>query len=405
MSTLNSITPVLGSNPELPPTLRLTHEFNLLHLLFYRNKNQHRLSKWWKDLSLLRSNVRKLISELESLQELQTGKPAAPALAGSGMTKTQLKKLRKMEKEKANAAHIQTAGISGVDAIVKARERVDARLRLLRRGIIPRAWVAFTGVVATIQFSALGMVLMGVLGRIYETIGPGSAEEQEAMKAVEEGRMLGGVGGAEAEKGWGGRRRGGGSGWVHGGEEEEEEQLGGEGFDDGGVIISRELMGEEGEILGGEDEEGELRTLAERVEVIETEEREISSPTDVVEDTEMQDGESESETARQMSAVALPEKDVRKKKQEELRKSKETMLPPPPPSSRPSKPAPVIPDLDFFLSSATPAIASTPVIATAADPKKRKPKSEPTKTGDIDKPRKKKKKKGNVIDDIFKGLI
>ncbi|KAF8457167.1 hypothetical protein BGX38DRAFT_1046140, partial [Terfezia claveryi] len=110
-------------------TLCLMQESNLLHLIFHRNKNQHRLSKWWKDLSLLRSNVRKLIVELESVGELQAGKPAAPA-----------------------------------------RERVDSRLRIMRRGVIPRAWVAFTGVVATTQFSALGMILLGVLGRIYEII-------------------------------------------------------------------------------------------------------------------------------------------------------------------------------------------------------------------------------------------
>ncbi|KAF8427324.1 hypothetical protein EV426DRAFT_572026 [Tirmania nivea] len=403
MSTLNTTTSVLGSNsdtPQLPSILRLTHESNLLHLLFHRNKNQHRISKWWKDLSLLRSSVRNLIAELESVRELQTGKPAAPALSGSGMTQTQLKKLRRMEKamkEEANATYIQAGRISGVDAIVKARERVDARLRFMRRGIIPRAWVAFTGVVATTQFSALGMILLGVLGRIYEIVGPGSAEEQEAMKAVEGRRVRGGTR-REVESGWGGNR-GGRSRWVH---EDEESKLLVEGFDDGGVIISRELVGEE------EDEMEGLGTDVERIVVVGAEGRMKPNPIDAVDDTRIHNGESEVETAGHTPTIAASEEEPPKRKKE---KSKETMLPPPsllsPQPSRSSKSAPTTPftpDLDFFSSSssATPGISSIPIITR---PEKRKSKPESTKTDNTDKPRKKKKKQWNAIDDLFKGLV
>ena len=385
MSTANSIMPALGSNLDtlvLPSIPRLTHESNLLHLLFHRNKNQHRLSKWWKDLSLLRSNVRKLIIELESIGELQTGKPTSLALvAGNGMTKTQLKKLRKIEKEKkekANATHVQTGGIRGMDAIVKARERVDARLRLMRRGIIPRTWVAFTGVVATTQFSALGMVLLGVLGRIYEIVGPGSVEEQEAMKVVEENRVWG----ADAEKGWGGSRDA-----VY--EDKESELFGGEGFDDGGVIISREFVGEE------EDEIEGLVTAVERIEVIGTNGREVPSPIDVVEDTRMQNGESRVEAVGQTPTIATSETELRKRKKDMPKKSKETMLPSPSPRPSRSTTTPFILDLDFFSSSsATPAITK---------PEKRKSKSESIETN-TRRP-KKKNKNGNAIDDLFKGLI
>ena len=36
---------------------------DVLHLLFHRNKNQHRSAPWWKWLALLRRAVRKLLRE------------------------------------------------------------------------------------------------------------------------------------------------------------------------------------------------------------------------------------------------------------------------------------------------------------------------------------------------------
>ena len=40
----------------------------LLHLTHHRNKNQHRLSKWYKAFSILRHQIVKLIAELETLE-------------------------------------------------------------------------------------------------------------------------------------------------------------------------------------------------------------------------------------------------------------------------------------------------------------------------------------------------
>ena len=41
----------------------------LLHLTHHRNKNQHRLSKWYKSFSVLRRSIAKLVSELESFEQ------------------------------------------------------------------------------------------------------------------------------------------------------------------------------------------------------------------------------------------------------------------------------------------------------------------------------------------------
>ncbi len=40
----------------------LKSEFEILHLLYYRNKNQHRRSVWWKYLSILHRRSRRILN-------------------------------------------------------------------------------------------------------------------------------------------------------------------------------------------------------------------------------------------------------------------------------------------------------------------------------------------------------
>lgn len=42
----------------------LQEVLKILQLIFHRNKNQHRLTKWWKWLSILKRSVTKLVQEL-----------------------------------------------------------------------------------------------------------------------------------------------------------------------------------------------------------------------------------------------------------------------------------------------------------------------------------------------------
>ncbi|KAK4869712.1 hypothetical protein LT330_006094 [Penicillium expansum] len=81
---------------------------SMLHLIFHRNKNQHRRTKWWKWLSIL--------------------KRATLDLARSGVK-----------------SHLVT--------------------------IIPRCYIAFSTVVADNQFSTLGIVLLAALARLNKITG------------------------------------------------------------------------------------------------------------------------------------------------------------------------------------------------------------------------------------------
>jgi ribonuclease MRP protein subunit RMP1 len=50
--------------------LELNEVSNLLHVIFHRNKNQHRPTKWWKWFAMLRRSVNHLRTELDR-QEFQ----------------------------------------------------------------------------------------------------------------------------------------------------------------------------------------------------------------------------------------------------------------------------------------------------------------------------------------------
>ncbi|TQS38965.1 hypothetical protein Golomagni_00518 [Golovinomyces magnicellulatus] len=51
---------------------KLQSTYNLLHLTHHRNKNQHRLSKWYKSFGQLRRQMSKLMFELEKFKGAQS---------------------------------------------------------------------------------------------------------------------------------------------------------------------------------------------------------------------------------------------------------------------------------------------------------------------------------------------
>jgi ribonuclease MRP protein subunit RMP1 len=126
----------------------LRDESDLLHLLFHRNKNQHRLLKWWQWLSTLRRNLTKLLAEHDMITSAKTT-PTRKA------------------------------------AVAKFTERVV----FMRTVVVPSAYTAFGSVIESRVFAPLGMVLIGVLARVWKIIRPSEEElekEREAAKALTE---------------------------------------------------------------------------------------------------------------------------------------------------------------------------------------------------------------------------
>ncbi|KAJ6149958.1 hypothetical protein N7471_001157 [Penicillium samsonianum] len=94
---------------------------SILHLIFHRNKNQHRRTKWWKWLSIL--------------------KRATLDLARSGVK-----------------SHLATH-------------------------VIPRCYIAFSTVVADNQFSTLGIVLLAALARLSKITGISELKQPVTSKS------------------------------------------------------------------------------------------------------------------------------------------------------------------------------------------------------------------------------
>ncbi|GAB1320761.1 hypothetical protein MFIFM68171_10971 [Madurella fahalii] len=137
---------------ELHPTLdpivlntaisSLSPALEILERFHHRNKNQHRLSKWWAQADMLRRHTRKMLLCLDS------GVEEAERLA-----RIKAKKKMKTRRE------------AGGDA---EHENKEARKRAeyLRWKLGPGAYLAFTQLSADRQFAHLGLMLLGVLAQI-----------------------------------------------------------------------------------------------------------------------------------------------------------------------------------------------------------------------------------------------
>ncbi|KAA8913102.1 hypothetical protein FN846DRAFT_180636 [Sphaerosporella brunnea] len=122
----------------------LRDESDLLHLLFHRNKNQHRLLKWWQWIATLRRNLTKLLAEHDMITSAKTTPNRNTAVA-----------------------------------------KFKDRMAFMRSVVVPNAYAAFRTVIDSRVFAALGMVLVGVLARVWKVIKP-SREELEKEREKKE---------------------------------------------------------------------------------------------------------------------------------------------------------------------------------------------------------------------------
>ncbi|KAK2794952.1 hypothetical protein FQN52_006831 [Onygenales sp. PD_12] len=111
----------MDTNEPFPPSTALKAIHTSLHLLYHRNKNQHRSTKWWKWLSMLRRATADLTREVERFEK------------------------------------------DDDDDDEGARE------------IVLRRMGAFSTVVADTQFSALGVVLIASLAQVSQAVRAGES--------------------------------------------------------------------------------------------------------------------------------------------------------------------------------------------------------------------------------------
>lgn len=104
--------------------LQLRQESRLLHLLYHRNKNQHRAAIWWKQFNILKRNVTQVIEQMEKVLYGKLAVDRNYIVLYNQITRLVKKQLGKM-------------------------------------------YYDFNGVISLGQFVTLGLVLVGMLSRIY----------------------------------------------------------------------------------------------------------------------------------------------------------------------------------------------------------------------------------------------
>ncbi|PQE13929.1 ribonuclease mrp subunit rmp1 protein [Rutstroemia sp. NJR-2017a BBW] len=139
------------------PTHTSLHSLSqILHLTHHRNKNQHRLAKWYISFGILRRQVSRLLALVPEhiLESKSRGK-------AKGKTR---------ERER------------------KREEDIQVAVRFMLARVVSGCYLAFSQLVADNQYATLGLMLMGCLARFHRIlVGLKVATEEEVEeKAVED---------------------------------------------------------------------------------------------------------------------------------------------------------------------------------------------------------------------------
>lgn len=105
--------------------LRLCQESRILLLVYHRNKNQHRSTHWWKRLNMLKRNCSQVVNLLVNRKIIK-------------------------KRELAKLYHL---------------------LQGFRKKQVSRTYYDFNNIIGLGQFVSLGVVLVGIVARIYATYG------------------------------------------------------------------------------------------------------------------------------------------------------------------------------------------------------------------------------------------
>ncbi|KAI3337396.1 hypothetical protein HD806DRAFT_543060 [Xylariaceae sp. AK1471] len=155
------------TSPYTQALARLSPLQPILLGIAHRNHNQHRRAAWWRHFRMLRRHCADLVEDLVSA--IATSQKNA--IRAAKVAKTKSKKRRREELLGAGA------GVSGKDddetgekTEVGMKMEVDKNVARhatwLRDVLVPKCYLAFSQLTADNQFAPLGVVLLGVLAQI-----------------------------------------------------------------------------------------------------------------------------------------------------------------------------------------------------------------------------------------------
>jgi hypothetical protein len=150
----------------------LLMERNILHLLLYRYKNQHRRSIWFKWLRMFKRSVERLIYEspetpkpkstVKANLQVQTHSQAVALQGGKASTSG--------KSSKKASQPVRQQPKQQIEDDIPSNQLVEGVLRQLRDKIIPGCYTAFTHLITSTQYAGLGMTMLSCLARVYANL-------------------------------------------------------------------------------------------------------------------------------------------------------------------------------------------------------------------------------------------
>lgn len=167
--------------------LSLLNEFRIIHLLFHRNKNQHRVAKWWCHLDILHRHLRKILLLMEDINEIIHFKRLSiinfnsnkksfiklneiPKLKEKKFFKKIIKNKKKIKIEKKKYFHNKLNETDAIKLINKKKSLLFKDLKYLYNKIIPNSYWIFMGVIELGQFTNIGFVLIGFISNLWNLL-------------------------------------------------------------------------------------------------------------------------------------------------------------------------------------------------------------------------------------------
>ncbi|KAJ2906698.1 hypothetical protein MKZ38_000434 [Zalerion maritima] len=192
---------------------------DLLLAFAHRNKNQHRRSRWWCELGMLRRNLGRLVSDVEkargALREVEERERARKGRERVGKVKRIRERERMMKKkgkrvtawddvevevEEDGRTGKEEEGGKGLKEVSELRE-LRERAIWMKNILTPKVYHAFGQLTADNQFAPMGLMLLGVLARVYKVLGDLAGEHDVDVGEKEPGIGNMKIDAAETKKG------------------------------------------------------------------------------------------------------------------------------------------------------------------------------------------------------------
>lgn len=144
--------------PTIPPLVEesylseLQNEFDVLHLIYLRSKNQFRSSTWWSSLQIYHKSLRNIIT-LANLHKQHLANLA------SGLTSFQKLKKKLQFFNTYNDKHLK-----------KLQTKFNYGIKHFVKIVVPNAWRQFHNIIAMGQFITLGFALIASLGKSFAIV-------------------------------------------------------------------------------------------------------------------------------------------------------------------------------------------------------------------------------------------